>query len=70
MLEKVLIVGAVRHWLYLATKPPHVEVDADGLSRSLHRPSAYGCRPGVQSSWFEIVLPYLIAKPFLRESLP
>jgi hypothetical protein len=42
MLEKVLGVGAVRRWLYLAAKPPHVGVDADGLSCSLHHPSACG----------------------------
>jgi hypothetical protein len=43
MLEKVLGVGAVMHWLYLAAKPPHVGVDVDRLSCSLHQPSAYGC---------------------------
>jgi hypothetical protein len=70
MLEKVLGVGVVRRWLYLAAKTPQVGVDADELSCPLHRPNACGCRPGAQSSWFEIVLPYLVTKPFLRESLP
>jgi hypothetical protein len=70
MLEKVLGVGAVRRWLYLAAKPPHVGVDADGLSCSLHHPSTCGWCLGVQSSWFENALPNLVAKHFLRESLP
>jgi hypothetical protein len=69
MLEKVIGVGVVRRWLYLDAKPPQVGVDADGLSCPLHRPNACGCQPGVQSSWFEIVLPYLVPKPFLREAL-
>jgi hypothetical protein len=50
MLKKVIGVDAARRWLYLATKPPHIGVDADGLSCSLHRASACGCRPRVQSS--------------------
>jgi hypothetical protein len=69
MLENVLGVGAERHWLYLAAKPPHVGVDADGLSCSLHHSSTYGCRPRVQSLWFKTVLPYLVVEPFMRESL-
>jgi hypothetical protein len=69
-LEKVLGVGAVRHWLYLVTKPSYVGVDVDGLSCPLHHPIAYGCRSGVQSSWLETVLPYLVTKCFLREPLP
>jgi hypothetical protein len=32
MLEKVLGVGVVRRWLYLAAKPSHTGVDVDGLS--------------------------------------
>jgi hypothetical protein len=32
MLEKVLGVGVVRRWLYLAAKTPQVGVDADELS--------------------------------------
>jgi hypothetical protein len=39
MFEKVLGVDAERRWLYLAAKPPHMGVDADGLSFSLHCPS-------------------------------
>jgi hypothetical protein len=31
MLE-VLVVGALRRWLYLAAKPSHVGVDVDGLA--------------------------------------
>jgi hypothetical protein len=31
-LEKVLGVGAVRHWFYLAAKPPHVGVSVDRLA--------------------------------------
>jgi hypothetical protein len=50
MLKKVIGVDVARRWLYLATKPPHIGVDADGLSCSLHRASACGCRPRVQSS--------------------
>jgi hypothetical protein len=70
MLEKVLGVGVVGCWLYLATKPPRVGIDAYGLFCPRHHLSACGCWPGVQSSWFEIVLPYLVTKLFLRESLP
>jgi hypothetical protein len=36
MLEKVLGVGAVRRWFYLATKPSHVGVDVNGLACLLH----------------------------------
>jgi hypothetical protein len=43
MLEKVLGVDVVRHWLYLAAKPSHLGVDVDGLSCLLHCPTAYGC---------------------------
>jgi hypothetical protein len=70
MLEKVLRVSVVRHWLYLAANPSQAGVDVDGLCCPLHCPTAYGCRPGVQSSWFTTVLPYFVAKPFLREPLP
>jgi hypothetical protein len=37
MLKKVLGVSAVRHLLYLVAKPPHMGVNADGLSCSLQR---------------------------------
>jgi hypothetical protein len=70
MLEKVVGVGVVRRWLYLAVKPPQVGVDADRISYPVHHLSAFGCQPGVHNSWFQIVLPYFIAKPFLRDSLP
>jgi hypothetical protein len=32
ILEKVLGVGVVRHWCYLAAKPPRVGVIVDGLA--------------------------------------
>jgi hypothetical protein len=38
MLEKILGVGAMRHWLYLAAKPSHVGVDVDRLGCPLHCP--------------------------------
>jgi hypothetical protein len=69
-LKKVPRVGAVRCWFYLAAKPSHVGVIVDRLAYPLHRPNSYGCQPKVQSFWFETVLPYLVAKPFLMESLP
>jgi hypothetical protein len=31
VLKKVLGVGDVRHWLYLAAKPSYVGVDVDGI---------------------------------------
>jgi hypothetical protein len=34
MLEKVLGVGAVKHWFYLAAKPPHLGVSVDRLACS------------------------------------
>jgi hypothetical protein len=40
MLEKVLGVGIVRRWFYLAAKPPHVGLGVDGLACPLHRPTA------------------------------
>jgi hypothetical protein len=46
-----------------------VGVDTDRLSYPLHHPSTCECHPRAQSSWFKIVLPFLVAKPFLRESL-
>jgi hypothetical protein len=70
MLEKVFGVGVVRRRLYMATKPSPVRDDVDGLSYPLDHPIACGCRPRVQSFWFETVLPYLVTKPFLREPLP
>jgi hypothetical protein len=36
MLNKVLRVSDVRHWLYLVAKPPHVGVDVDRLFCTLH----------------------------------
>jgi hypothetical protein len=42
MLENVLGVNAVRHWFYLVAKPSHVRIDVDGLSYSLHHPTACG----------------------------
>jgi hypothetical protein len=68
-IEKVLGVGAVWRWLFLTVKPSHAGVNVDVLSCPLHQPTAYGCRPRVLSSWFETMLPYLVAKPFLREPL-
>jgi hypothetical protein len=41
MLKKVLGVGAVRCWFYLAAKPPHVGVGVDGLAFPLHHPMSY-----------------------------
>jgi hypothetical protein len=69
-LEVVLGVGVVRRWLYLAAKPSHKGVDIDELSCPLHRPIACGCQSRVQSSWSGTVLLYLVAKLFLRESVP
>jgi hypothetical protein len=63
MLEKVLIVSAVRSCLYLVAKPSHVGVDADGISYPLHHPTTYGCWPDALSLWFGKVLPCLVAKP-------
>jgi hypothetical protein len=66
----VVGVGAVRCGLYLAAKPSHAGDDIDRLSYPLHHPTAFGCWPGVQSSWFETILPYLVAKHLLGEPLP
>jgi hypothetical protein len=41
MLEKVLGVGTMRCWFYLASKPSHVGVSVDGLASPLHHPMAY-----------------------------
>jgi hypothetical protein len=41
-LGKVLRVGAVRRYLYLAAKPVHVGVDVDELACPLHRHMACG----------------------------
>jgi hypothetical protein len=40
MLEKVLRVGAMRHWFYMAAKPPHMGIIVDRLACPLHRPMA------------------------------
>jgi hypothetical protein len=42
MLEIVLVVGAVKRWVYLAAKPSRVGADVDGLSCPLHHPSTCG----------------------------
>jgi hypothetical protein len=41
MLKKVLGVNDVRHWFYLAAKPPNMGVVVDGIACPLHRPTAY-----------------------------
>jgi hypothetical protein len=56
MLEKVLGVGAMRHWLNLAAKPSHVEVDVDGLACPLHRPTACNRQTSGQGLLPDIVL--------------
>jgi hypothetical protein len=43
MLEKVLEVGAVRCWLYVAAKPSHMGVIVVGLAYPQHRPMACSC---------------------------
>jgi hypothetical protein len=40
MLEMVLGVGVVRHWFYMAAKPPYVGLGVDGLACPLQRPMA------------------------------
>jgi hypothetical protein len=39
MLEMVLGVGVVRHWFYMAAKPPYVGLGVDGLACPLQRPT-------------------------------
>jgi hypothetical protein len=57
MLVKVLKVGVLRRWLYMAVKPLQVGLMQMDYLAPLHHPSACRCRLGVQSSWFKIVLP-------------
>jgi hypothetical protein len=70
MLEKVPRLGDVRRWLCLAAKHSQAGDNLDELSYPPQHPIAYGCRPRVQISWFETVLSYLVANPFLRKPLP
>jgi hypothetical protein len=67
MLEKVLGVDVVRHWLYLADKPSHIGVDEDGLSFPLHRPTVCSHRTrghGFLSGASLIPSPQWVVAPF------
>jgi hypothetical protein len=70
VLEIVLGIGAVRSCTYLVAKPSQVGVDANGMSCPLRRPTGCGCQPDALSLRFGKVLPCLVAKPYLEESLP
>jgi hypothetical protein len=70
VLETVLGIGAVRSCTHLVAKPSQLGVDANGMSYPLRHPTACECQPDALSVRFGKVLPCLVAKPYLEESLP
>jgi hypothetical protein len=56
MLEKVLGVCVVRHWLCLAAKSSHMGVNVDGLGCPLHHYTVYSCQTRGRSLMPGVVL--------------
>jgi hypothetical protein len=69
MFERILEVGGVRNWPYLAAKPSQVGVHVEGTSCLLCHPTTDGRQPGTQSLGFEKVLLAWLPRLSLEESL-